>query len=101
VGNTKQVAETLAAFGWPPLMRMDIACRYTCRSRWTLQRAVQSGELIAAGRQKRSLTFRREDLDRWMLGPAVEPQAAAEPPRSTSTSGGALERLRSLTRGVR
>ena len=60
----------LATFGWPPIMRTAIACRYACRSRWTLQRAVQSGELVVAGRQKRSRMFRREDLDRWLLGVA-------------------------------
>lgn len=97
MSSTKQLAETLAAFGWPPIMRTAIACRYTVRSRWTLMRAVQAGELKAAGRSKRSLTFRREDLDRWMLGPE-EPATTASPVRNAAPAE-ALARLDAIRRG--
>lgn len=100
--STEQIA---AAFGWPPIMRLAVACVYTSRSRWTLQRAVARGELVAAGRQGRSLTFRREDLDRWLLGSAsndeqlrVVPRPARQQAVATATSD-ALERLRQVTRG--
>jgi hypothetical protein len=106
VGNRKQLAKALAAtFGWPPIMRTAVACQYTCRSPWTVRRAVQAGELVAAGKQKRSLTFRREDLDRWMLGPQAQAMEAKrdETPRtrSAATSRDALERIAAIRKGAR
>ena len=58
----------LSAYGWPPLQPIPTASAYVSRSRWTLYRAVARGELPIAGRRGRALVFRREDLDRWMLG---------------------------------
>jgi excisionase family DNA binding protein len=58
----------LSAYGWPPLQPVATASAYVSRSRWTLYRAVTRGELPIAGRRGRALVFRREDLDRWMLG---------------------------------
>lgn len=81
-------------------MRTALACKYTQASRWTLQRAVACGELAAAGRQKRSLVFRREDLDRWMLGSygAEHVERVSTPVRreTGSSSDAALARLATL-----
>jgi excisionase family DNA binding protein len=71
VSNTKR--PDLYTYGWPPLQPIATASAYVSRSRWTLYRAVARGELPVAGRRGRALVFRREDLDRWMLGGTSEP----------------------------
>ena len=99
-----QSSSTSRSYGWPDVMLKALACAYTGRSRWTLQRAVASGELVAAGRRGRSITFRKEDLDRWLLGnvdgaSAPHSQRAARQPSSSGTAA-ALERLRGLRGGL-
>jgi len=71
MSNTKHLAGAL--YGWPPLQPIATASAYVSRSRWTLYRAVARGELPVAGRRGRALVFRREDLDRWLLGGTAEP----------------------------
>ena len=85
VGVSKAKRPALSTFGWPPLQPIRTASAYVSRSRWTLYRAVARGELPVAGRRSRALVFRREDLDRWMLGEAREPAAAADPPALPGT----------------
>jgi len=72
VGDLDDVSKTkrpdLHRCGWPSLQPIATASAYVSRSRWTLYRAVARGELPVAGRRGRALVFRREDLDRWMLG---------------------------------
>lgn len=103
VSTTKKLAATLAAFGWPPIMRMEIACRYACRSRWTLQRAVEAGVLLVAGKQGRSWTFRKEDLDRWLIGTPAEAGAhetsISPKSRETAASKAALARIDAVRKG--
>lgn len=88
----------------PRLVHMVAACRYTQRSRWTIARAVRSGELRAAGRNRRSMTFERTELDRWMIGasstdatPPSAPKRAVEASAPSSNSS-ALSRIRRIAR---
>ena len=97
----------------PRLLHMSAACTYTARSRWTLRRAVRAGELRAAGRNRRSMTFERTELDRWMIGePSIDsapPIALARrsvtgsgsgsgPNATSSSSSNALARIRRIAR---
>jgi excisionase family DNA binding protein len=93
VSQTKTFNDNIGAFGWPPILPTATAAAYCSVSKRTLKRAVASGALQVAGHRGRSMTFRREDLDRWLLGESGTP----------STTGGgaksdALARLRTLTR---
>lgn len=109
VSKRKVVVAAIATFGWPDVMTTALACTYTARSRWTLYRAVAAGELVAAGRRGRTFTFRKTDLDAWLLGNAgnnENPTATAVAPTASrsnasgSATSSALERLATLRRGV-
>lgn len=93
---------------WPPFQLTRTAVEYTQRARQTLARAVRAGALASAGRNGRSMVFRREDLDAWLIGNSNEPAARtktraprAAVSRAGSSSGDALERLASIRRGGR
>lgn len=102
VAGVGRMAGATAQFGWPNVMRLAMACTYTSRSRWTLQRAVARGELIAAGRRGRSRTFLREDLDRWLLGsPADEDAGTPTVPMHRSGMRSSTDALARLQRVVR
>jgi hypothetical protein len=100
----------VAAFGWPARMLTRRAAEYTGRDPSTLTRAVRAGELMPAGRNGRSLTFDRGELDRWLAGASRTPQSASPAPSlrpsspssgSSSGSADALARLRAIARGTR
>lgn len=89
-------------FGWPPLMPMRVATAFCSTSRWTLQRAVNAGELVPVGKRGRSLVFSRTSLEAFMLGDGAEPVAlphARTITRSGSGSEAALARLRVIKGG--
>lgn len=65
-------------YGWPPLMLLRTAAKYTQRHSSALHRAIRAGDLAVAGRNGRSLVFRREDLDAWMLGKAPELKSSTD-----------------------
>jgi len=69
------VSDAVATYGWPALLRTPLAATYAACSRWTISRAVREGKLMPAGRRGNSLVFEREELDRWMRGDRVDPQA--------------------------
>lgn len=59
------------ASAWPPLFTIARAVAYTACSRSTINRAIQSGELLHHGRIGKHAhlrVVRREDLDRWLAG---------------------------------
>jgi hypothetical protein len=94
------------AFEWPAVLTTALATAYTGRSKWTLARDARAGKLEAAGRCGRSLTFRREALDAYLIGPGVTPQPAAAPvlvkreaPRPAAPHDLAIARLRRLAKG--
>lgn len=87
---------------WPPILPTARAAAYCSVSRWVLIRAADAGELVPYGRRGRTLTWRREDLDRWMRGPIATPatvETSREPRAARSTTGNALDRIRRLARG--
>lgn len=93
---------------WPPILPTARAAKYCSVSRSTLTRAASAGELAPYGRRGKTLTWRREDLDRWMRGeptasavviaPAIQARTAPSTKRSPSSS--ALQRIRRLARGA-
>jgi excisionase family DNA binding protein len=99
------------AIAWPPLLVTARALAYTGVSRSTLYRAVRRGELAIYGRAggRGARVFRREDLDRWLAGPAHEPPApnasARKPARRAAPAAppadvhAALARIRTIARG--
>jgi len=96
-----------ATFGWPAILHMALAAKFCGRHRSTLQRAVRAGELVPAGRNGKSLTFRTEDLSRWMCGettagaPLSAPKSVnAAVTRTGSANTNALERLRAIAKGT-
>lgn len=106
MSKSKAFSEQVRAFGWPPIMPMRMATAYSSVSKWTIKRAVVRGEFAAAGRRGRDLMFRREDLDRWLLGQHAAagnsqplPSASRNVPRSSGASSetdAALTRLRAM-----
>jgi hypothetical protein len=95
-------------YGWPPLLVMRLATAYTGQSSSTLKRKVAAGQLRVAGRCGRALTFRREDLDEYLLGapadqsaPPIVQRKAHPARRSLAQSGDdlAVARLRQLAKG--
>lgn len=103
------------AIAWPPLLVAKRALAYTGVSRSTLYRAVRRGELAVYGRAggRGARVFRREDLDRWLAGPAQDPPAsnvnnARKPtrrpamltsPAPPADVADALARIRTIARG--
>lgn len=81
---------------------------YAQVSRATITRAAREGRLPVAGRNGRSLVFRKDDLDRWMTSsPAESPVPKAtvrSAPRETAAAQVApaiADRLAAIRRGGR
>ena len=89
------VSTAIAAFfGWPDVLTLPLACQYAQRSRWTLMRAVQRGELAVAGRRGRSPCFRRADLGAFLLGQTRQATADERTPSPAASSAPARFRHR-------
>lgn len=86
-------------FGWPDVMRTSLAAQYINGSKWTVLRAVEAGKLTPAGRCGRTFTFRKADLDRYLLGDPVPVASAVPAPAVTRASSDVLERLAAIKRG--
>lgn len=90
---------------WPPIMPTALAARYCSVHPTTLTRAAAAKELRPAGRRGRTLTWRREELDRWLTRPA--PSSTTSPTHSTASvraadtadMTAALDRIRRAARG--
>jgi hypothetical protein len=77
---------------WPPILTFRRALAYSGKSRATLNRAIQRGDLPLLGRcggPRGERTIRREDLDRWLSGDVP----THDPPWS-------FTRIRATTRGT-
>jgi excisionase family DNA binding protein len=81
---------------------------YAQVSRATITRAAREGRLPVAGRNGRSLVFRRDDLDRWMTSSPAESPAPKPPVRSSSretapaqVDPAIVDRLAAIRRGGR
>jgi len=102
MSKSKQVAAAITAFGWPPIMPTPVATAYACCSRWTLARAVDDGKVTPAGKRGRSWTFRREDLDHWLLGETqgnvTELSVARAMPHRPTTNAEVIARLRAIAK---
>lgn len=92
---------------WPPIMPTLRAALYCSVSKWTLTRAAAAGELKPYGKRGRTLTWRRDELDRWMRGDAATAASVPTPARKPTkraadtapASSNALERIRLIARG--
>lgn len=100
MSKAQRISDAINAFGWPPLLPMAMATAYASCSRWTIQRAVAAGKLAVAGKRGRSITFRRDDLDRWMTGSVANSESPSDPPpvRLASPNADAIARLRAITK---
>jgi len=96
VSKTKAFNENIGAFGWPRILPTAMAAVYCSVSKWTIKRAAASGALPVAGQRGRSMTFFRDDLDRWMVGDASHGKGSS----GASPKSEALSRLRTLQRGA-
>lgn len=70
--------ETTTTYGWPAILTVTSAAKYAQCSRWTVLRAIQSGDLSPAGKRGRMLTIERSELERWMRGSPVEERAVRQ-----------------------
>lgn len=78
------------------MLRMKLAALYVGAHPVTLKRAMRDGKLKVAGRCGRSWTFRRADLDAWLLGQSapvgeVARHATVEPHTEESRPVGTAE----------
>jgi excisionase family DNA binding protein len=85
---------------WPPLLTTRRAVAFTGMSRHTIGRAAARGELPVAGRRGRTYIFRRDDLERWLLGDMDrKPIApAAHVVRQRTPISESLARIREIAR---
>jgi hypothetical protein len=82
-------------------MTTRMVMAYTGRSRAPIIRAVAAGSLVPAGKHGRSYSFRKCDVDAWLVGAPLVPVVGAAERRTSVASRDVSARIREIARGGR